>query len=145
MTWCVANARPRNLWSNIFQIYTGNTWFAIAATTIIATLIMKQLLLTEKNLENYVWAFMLIIAAILGKSVTYEPSRVSIRVMMFFLFMFGLIISTSFCTFLISTLTQPRLKHQIDSLPEAIQAGFVFAGGNIAWSRSQNDDWVIEN
>lgn len=137
VTWCVANARPRNLWSNIFRIYTSFAWTAIAAITFISAFIIKQLLRTEKKFEDFLWASMLSIGAILGKPVTYEPTRVSVRIMMFFLFMFGLLISTSFCTFLISTLTRPRLNHQIDNLPDAIQADLKFVSGNIALEHYQ--------
>lgn len=142
MTWCVAKARPRDLWSNIFQIYTIELWGAIAATTIIVAFTIKQFLRTEKIFEDYVWTFLLAIAAIIGKSITYEPSRVSIRVMMCFLFMYGLEISTSFSTFLISTLTQPRLKHQFDNLPDALRAGFKFASGNVAYEHYLRNDSV---
>lgn len=142
MTWCVASARPRDLWSNIFQIFTPITWLAIISTIIMFTIAVKQLLRSERKIESYGWAFMLSITAIIGKSVAYEASRTSVRVMMFFLFVFGLIISTSFCTFLISTLTQPRFKHQIDNLPDAIRAGFKFASGNLAYAHYHHADPV---
>lgn len=147
MTWCVANARPRDLWSNVFRIYSIHTWIGIGVSTLAITLTMKLLTSTETKFKNFIWAFMFTFTAILGKSVTYASSRASIRIMMSFLFIFGLIISTSFCTFLISTLTQPRLKHQIDNVPDAIRAGFKFAGGNIAYSHYlyDADDPVIVN
>lgn len=144
VTWCVANARPRDLWSNIFQIFTANSGIAIATTTIIVAFFLKQLLRTERKYENYVWTFMLTIAATFGHSLSYEPSRISIRVMMTFLFLYGLIITTSFSAFSISFLTQPRLKYQIDDLPDAVQAGFKFSGGNDAYSHlDASDDPVI--
>lgn len=148
LTWCVATARPRDLWSNIFQIYTFNTWAAILTTTFAVAFVLMHLIRTEDRFENYVWAFMLSIGAIIGKSITYEPTRISIRVMMLFLFMYGLIISTSFCTFLISTLTQPRFKHQIDNLRDAIQTDFKFASGNVAHAHYLGSDpvkWSQEN
>lgn len=145
MTWCVATARPRDLWSNIFQIYTVTSWSMIIGTTFFVAVVVKRLLRIENKFENFVWAFIFSIGAILGKSITYEPSRISIRIMMFFLFMYGLVISTSFCTFLISTLTQPRFKHQIDNLPDAVRNGFKFSSGNPAYLHYHQDDPVSEH
>lgn len=142
MTWCTAIARPRDLWSNIFRIFQINSWVAILTATFAVAAITKHLVRTEHVYESYVWAYMLTISAILGKPTSYEPSRVSIRVMVLFLYLFGLIISTSFCTFLISTLTQPRLKHQIDNLPEAVAAGFKFASGTVGFNHYQDDNPV---
>lgn len=144
MTWCVATARPQNLWSNIFQIYSPLAWSAIAAVMFLVALIVHHILRTENRCKNFMWAFMVSIAAILGQSLSYKPSRLSIRVMMIFLFTYGMIISTSFSALLISFLTQPRLKQQIYGLYEAIEAGFKFAGGNNAFSHlGDPDDPVI--
>lgn len=142
MTWCVAKVKPCPLWSNIFQIFTFITWIAVLTTIFTIAVIIKYFLRIDKRSENYMWALLLSIAAIIGKSITYNPSRVSIRVMMVFLFLYGLIISTSFCTFLISSLTQPRFGRQIDNLPDAIKAGFKFASGDSGYYHYIGEDPV---
>lgn len=144
MTWCVATARPQDLWRNIFQIYTPLAWSAIAVVIFMVAIIVYHLLRTENRCNNFVWAFMVSIATILGHSISYKPSKLSIRVVVICLFMYGMIIRTSFSALLISFLTQPILKYQIDDLYEAIEAGFKFAGGNNAFSHlGDPDDPVI--
>lgn len=69
--------------------------------------------------------------AALGQYACYEPQRVSIRIMMLFLFLYGLVMSSSFNSFLISILTQPRFKQQIDNLNLAIEKNVRFSGGEV--------------
>lgn len=141
-TWCVATARPQDLWQNIFSIYTVGTWLMLIAAIYFNALIIYLLIPLEDKNESYVWTLMIGMASALGQYATYEPHRISIRVMMVFLFMYGIVMSSSFNSFLISILTRPRFKQQIDSLDLAIKHDFQFAGGEVALSHYLGHDEV---
>lgn len=142
-TWCMATARPQELWRNIFGIYTIATWFILIGVIFINGFIIYLLIRVENRKENYIWTLMIGMASALGQYACYEPQRMSIRVMMVFLFMYGLIMSSSFNSFLISILTQPRFKQQIESLDMAIKADVKFTGGEVALSHYIGHDTVI--
>lgn len=144
-TWCVATARPQDLWQNIFSIYTVATWVILVATIFFNALIIYLLIRViddERRKESYVWTLMVGMASALGQYATYDPKRISLRVMMIFLFMYGLVMSSSFNSFLISILTQPRFKTQVDSLSLAIKNNFKYAGGEVALSHYLGNDSV---
>lgn len=142
-TWCMATARPQELWRNIFGIYTIATWCILIGVIFFNGFIIYLLIRVEDRKENYVWTLMIGMASALGQYACYEPQRISIRVMMVFLFMYGLIMSSSFNSFLISILTRPRFKQQIDSLGSAIKSDVVFTGGEVALSHYLGHDTVI--
>lgn len=142
-TWCVATARPRDIWRNIFGIYTWFTWFLLIAAIFFIAAVIHVFMKLEKRPENYAWTLMVGMAAALGQTATYEPWRASIRVLMCFLFMYGLVMTNSFNSFLISVLTRPRLKTQIDSVRSAINAHVEFTGGEVALSHYLAEDEVI--
>lgn len=144
-TWCVATARLQDLWQNIFSIYTVATWFTLVAAIFFNAFIIYVLIRViddEHKKESYVWTLMVGMASALGQYATYDPKRISIRVMMIFLFMYGLVMSSSFNSFLISILTQPRFKMQVDSLSLAIKHNFKYMGGEVALSHYLGNDSV---
>lgn len=63
---------------------------------------------------------------------------------MVFLFMYGIVMSSSFNSFLISILTRPRFKQQIDSLDLAIKYDVQFTGGEVALSHYLGHDEVLQ-
>lgn len=142
-TWCVAIARPQDLWQNIFSIYTVATWFTLIAAIFFNAFIIYLLIRVENRHESYVWTLMIGMASALGQYATYEPQRISVRTMMVFLFMYGIVMSSSFNSFLISILTRPRFKQQTDTLELAIENDFTFAGGEVALSHYLGNDAVI--
>lgn len=143
-TWCVAIAKPLEIWRNVFNIYTSTTWLAlIGAIFFIASLLHFGVHL-EKRHENYIWSSMNGLAAAIGQLVVYEPKRTSIRVLLIFILMYGMVMTTSFNSFLISILTSPRFKSQIDSVSDAIKSEMSFAGGEVAFSHFTDNNKVIE-
>lgn len=144
-TWCVATARPQDLWQNIFSIYTVGTWLTIIAAIFFNAFIIYLLIRVENKNESYVWTLMIGMASALGQYATYEPQRISVRVMMIFLFMYGIVMSSSFNSFLIGILTQPRYKQQINSLELAIKHDLKFTGGEVALSHYLGNDEVIKS
>lgn len=133
-TWCVATARPQELWRNIFGIYTLATWFILIGVIFFIAFVIYLFIGIENRVESYVWTLMIGMAASIGQYACYEPQRASIRVMMVFFFLYGLIMSSSFNSFLISILTEPRYKQQIDNVELALQENVHFAGGEVALS-----------
>lgn len=144
-TWCVATARPQDLWQNIFSIYTFGTWLMLVAAIFFNALIIYLLIRVENKQESYVWTLMIGMASALGQYATYEPQRISVRMMMIFLFMYGIVMSSSFNSFLIGILTQPRYKQQTDSLQLAIKHNFKFTGGEVALSHYLGNDDVTKS
>lgn len=144
-TWCVATARPRDIWRNIFGIYTMFTWSILIATIFFIASVIYAFMQLEHRPENYAWTLLVGMAAALGQTGSYEPWRTSIRVFMCFLFMYGLVMSTSFSSFLISILTRPRFKTQINTVRSAIDAGFQFTGGDLALSHYGGVDEVNDH
>lgn len=145
-TWCVATARPRDIWRNVFGIYTLFTWSALIAVIFLVATVIYAFMQLERRADNYVWTLLIGMAAALGQTAAYEPWRASIRVFMCFLFLYGLVMTSSFSSFLISILTQPRYKTQIDSVRSAIQADVQFSGGEVALSHYLGTDEVnIDN
>lgn len=143
-TWCVATARPQDLWKNIFSIYTIGTWLTLVAAIFFNAFIIYLLIRVENKNESYVWTLMIGMASALGQYATYEPQRISVRMMMVFLFMYGIVMSSSFNSFLIGILTRPRFKQQINSLELAIKHDLKFTGGEVALSHYLGNDEVIE-
>lgn len=141
-TWCVATARPQDLWRNIFGIYTIQTWIVLIGVIFLIGVIVYGLIHIEYKPENYIWSLMVSLASSLGLSITYEPTRSTIRVMLVFLFLYGLIMSASFNSFLISILTRPRFKPQVSSIRMAIEQEFEFAGGGVALDHYTDDSEV---
>lgn len=141
-TWCLAIARPQELWRNIFGIYTIGTWCILIGAIFFNGFIIYLLIRVENRKDNYIWTLMIGMASALGQYSPYEPHRISIRVMMLFLFMYGLVMSSSFNSFLISILTRPKFKQQIDSLGMAIGSDVDFTGGEVALSHYLGHDTV---
>lgn len=142
-TWCVATARPRDIWRNIFGLYTLFTWSMLIAAVFFIAAVIYAFMQLEHRRDNYAWTLLIGMAAALGQTASYEPWRASIRVFMCFIFMYGLVQTTSFNSFLISILTQPKFKTQIDSVRSAIDAHVQFSGGEVALSHYLGADEVI--
>lgn len=141
-TWCVATARPQDVWQNIFSIYTVSTWLSLVAAIFVNALVIYLLIRAENKHESYVSTLMIGMATAIGQYVSYEPQRISIRVMMIFLFLYGIVMSSSFSSFLLGILTRPRFKLQVDSLSLAMEYDFRYVGGELALSHYSNNDLV---
>lgn len=142
MTWCVAAAGPRDLWRNVFNIFTTTTWIAIICFVGIMALTVNFFQKFENKNENIIWSFMISLAGTTGKTVNYETKKSSARIVLFLLFFYGLIISTSFSSLLISILTRPKLDHQVANLIDAVTAKYKFTGGESVIYHLLVDDWV---
>lgn len=141
-TWCVATARPQDIWRNIFGLYTWFTWTALIAAVFFIAGTVYAFMQLEQRPDNYAWTLLVGMAAALGQTAPYEPWRASIRVLMCFLFLYGLVMTISFNSFLIAVLTQPRYKTQIDSVRSSIRANVEFTGGEVALSHYMGGDAV---
>lgn len=115
---------------------------ALIAAIFLIAFVIYVLIHIDKKSESYVWTLMIGMSASLGQYASYEPTRISIRVMMVFAFMYGLVMSSSFNSFLISILTRPRFKQQIDKLELAVSEEVYFTGGELALSHYTNNDPV---
>lgn len=141
-TWCVAVAKPLEIWRNVFNIYTTTTWLALIGAIFFIALLVHIGVHLENRHENYSWSALNGLAAAIGQFVIYEPKRSSIRVLLIFILMYGMVMTTSFNSFLISILTRPRFKAQINSIGDAIKIDMTFAGGEVAFSHFTENDKV---
>lgn len=141
-TWCVATARLQDVWQNIFGIYTVGAWLLLVGAIFFNALIIYLLTRVYNPEKSYVWTLLIGMASAIGQYASYEPQRTSIRVMMIFLFMYGIVMSASFSSFLLGILTRPRFKLQVDNLHLAIQYDFKYVGGEVALSHYLNNDSV---
>lgn len=145
VTWCVPRSKSRVIWRNIFQIFTAKVWIALFfASLLIATAIQVSNRM-EKRERNFVWSFMFSISTAIGRNSLFEPKRIPVRMLMIFLFLYGLVLSTSFSTFLISTLTKPHYTFQIQNVQQAVENHFHFIGGEVILSYFKGDDEVANN
>lgn len=141
-TWCVATARPQDIWRNIFNIYTVVTWLALVGAVFLIAFLVFIAVRLEKRRSKLFWTFLIGLAAAIGQYASYEPKRTSVRVLLIFVFMYGMVMTTSFNSFLISILTRPRFNAQVDSVQDAIDVGMTFAGGDVALAHFNGDDKV---
>lgn len=144
VTWCVSRSKARGIWRNIFQIFSTKVWFALIVATLVIAVAIRLITQVESRRENFVWSFMFSVSAAIGRNALFEPKRTSVRILMVFLFLYGLVLSTSFSTFLVSALTKPHYKYQVSNIEQAVERNFKFVGGEVVLSYFQGDDEVAD-
>lgn len=136
-TWCVKRAKLRSLWENIFSMFTLDMWLLIALVTqVIAFAICLIMCLHNQNkrMNAYSTGFLTGIATSLNlPAPKIAPLRASLRTLLISCLVYGIVLSNTFNSYLISVLSKPRTKFQVNSIEDAIENGFNFAGGNVIY------------
>lgn len=142
-TWCVAKAKPRELWKNIFNLFSTLVWSLIILVVCLMALMMYFFIKLDQKSENYVWMLLASLSVTLGLSTTYDPKNPNIRLIFFIFLFYGLLFSTAFNSFLVGVLTNPRQKEQISNLHQAVSSNLQFHGGTVTLEHFDAKDEVF--
>lgn len=141
-TWCVANAKPQELWRNIFNLFSAMIWGLIILIVFLMASMLYFFIKLDDRSENFMWMVMASLSVTMGLTSVYDPRSTNAR-MIFFIFLFyGLLFSSLFNSFLVGVLTNPRQKTQISNLYQAVEANLRFEGGTVALEHFTTKDEV---
>lgn len=144
-TWCVAVAKPEELWKGIFKLFPVRFWAGIIGIIYLFAAILYILSGIDDRHENFHWTFLASLSLTLGLATVYEPQRSNVRFMFFFFLFYGLIFSSFFHSFLVNVLSNPVRKAQVTSVQMAIDERYRFAGGTLPVSHFVGTDPVIQS
>lgn len=142
-TWCVANAKPEELWRNIFNLYSTLVWSLIILVLYLMALMLYFFIKLDYKSENFMWMLLASLSITLGLSTTYDPKNAKIRLIFFIFLFYGLLFSTAFNSFLVGVLTNPRQKEQVSNLHQAVTSNLQFNGGTVTLEHFDAKDEVI--
>lgn len=130
-TWCVANAKPEELWRNIFNLFSTTIWGLIILVVFLMASMLYYFIKMDHKSENFMWMLLASLSVTMGLTTIYDPKHPNAR-MIFLIFLFyGLLFSTLFNSFLVGVLTNPRQKEQISNLQQAVASNLEFNGGTV--------------
>lgn len=130
-TWCVATAKPEELWRNIFNLFSTLVWSLIILVVCLMAIMLYFFIKLDKKTENFMWMLLASLSVTMGISTTYDPKNTNTRIIFFIFLFYGLLFSTAFNSFLVGVLTNPRQKEQISDLPQAVASNLEFNGGTV--------------
>lgn len=142
LTWCVQKAGLIPKWLNIFALFTLEIWIIIIALVFLTAYIFKRFALWDNYPANLFWANLGTLSLTMALSFSYTPQRSSFRIFFISFLAYGMILATSYQSFLISVLTRPRYQHQVQSIEHAIRNEYKLAGGVAALSHYTKNDEV---
>lgn len=142
-TWCVAKAKPEELWRNIFNLYSTLVWSLIILVVYLMALMLYFFIKMDYKSENFMWMLLASLSITLGLSTTYDPKNTKIRLIFFIFLFYGLLFSTAFNSFLVGVLTNPRQKEQVSNLHQAVTSNFQFNGGTVTLEHFDSKDEVM--
>lgn len=139
-TWCVAVAKPEELWKGIFQLFDLIEWTGIIGIICLFAVILYIIAGIDDRNENMHWTLLASLSLTIGLATAYEPKKSNVRFMFFFFLFYGLIFSSFFHSFLVNVLSNPMRKPQVANAPMAIQQRYRFAGGTLAATHIDGGD-----
>ncbi len=141
-TWCVSNAKPEELWRNIFNLFSNLVWGTIIIIVFLMATMLYFFIKMDNKSESFMWMLLASLSVTMGLTTVYDPRNTKAR-MIFFIFLFyGLLFSTLFNSFLVGVLTNPRQKEQISNLYQAVSSDLQFNGGTVALEHFDAKDEV---
>lgn len=141
-TWCVANAKPEELWRNIFNLFTTFVWCLIILVVYLMALLLYYFIKLDNKSENFMWTLLASLSVTMGLATTYDPKNPTIRIIFFIFLFYGLLFSTAFHSFLVGVLTNPRQKEQVSDLQQAVASNLQFNGGTVTLEHFDAKDEV---
>lgn len=144
-TWCVAKAKPEDLWRNIFNLFSTLVWCLILLVVCLMAFMLYFFIKLDKKSENFVWMLLASFSITMGLATTYGPINTNSRVIFFIFLFYGLLFSTAFHSFLVGVLTNPRQKEQIRNLNQAVSLNLQFNGGTVTLEHFDGKDEVSDN
>lgn len=141
-TWCVAVAKPQDLWKSLFNLFSLNEWLGIISIIYMFAVILYVIIKIDNRNENFHWTLLASLSITMGLSTVYDPRKINIRFMFCILLFYGLVFSSAFHSFLVNVLTNPRQKPQVDNLKVAISNKFQYKGGTVPLAHYRGFDQV---
>nr|QGW45458.1 ionotropic receptor 87a [Bradysia odoriphaga] len=141
-TWCVANAKPEELWRNIFNLFSTTIWSLIILVVFLMASMLYGFIKMDHKSENFMWMLLASLSVTMGLTTIYDPKHTNARIVFFIFLFYGLLFSTLFNSFLVGVLTNPRQKEQISNLHQAVAANLEFNGGTVTLEHFDAKDEV---
>lgn len=149
-TWCVQRAKVRNLWENIFAMFTLDMWFLIVLCTQVVSLaiyvLMKFANRYHKKTEDCSYSKSFLISMTTALSLptpNFCPVYCPLRTLIIFCLVYGIVLTNTFNSYLISVITKPRTNLQVYSIDSAVHKGFRFAGGTVVYKHYEQNEEVL--
>ncbi|XP_073847891.1 ionotropic receptor 60a [Musca autumnalis] len=148
-TWYVKLADPRPAWMALYSIFQDLTWAAFIVMLLITWLTWFVLVyFLPEPPESREWSLTGInsMAVSICVSVNERPLCVASRFFFISLALYGLNVTSTYTSKLISVFSNPGYLHQIDTLAEVVEAGIPFGGNeeNRDWFDNDEDYWVFD-
>lgn len=144
-TWCVANAKPEELWRNIFNLFSTMIWGLIILIVFLMASMLYFFIKIDDRSENFMWMLLASLSVTMGLTTVYDPKSTNVRLIFFIFLFYGLLFSSLFNSFLVGVLTNPRQKEQISNLYQAAEANLEFNGGTVTLEHFDAKDEVSGN
>uniref|UniRef100_A0A1A9ZW92 Ionotropic glutamate receptor C-terminal domain-containing protein n=1 Tax=Glossina pallidipes TaxID=7398 RepID=A0A1A9ZW92_GLOPL len=149
-TWFVKLANPRPIWLALCSIFDTSTWLSLIGMLFISWMfwyIFVTLLPEPRKSKDFSLTGINNLAVVICVSVNERPFCHASRMFFLALTLYGLNVSTTYASKLISVLTDPGLMHQLNSLPEVVAAGIPFGGSEESrdWFENEEDQWIFDN
>lgn len=141
-TWCVAKAKPEELWRNIFNLFTTLVWGLIILVVFLMAVMLHFFIKLEDKSENFMSMLLASLSITMGLATTYDPKNTNVRIIFFIFLFYGLLFSTAFNSFLVGVLTNPRQKEQVSNLYQAVSSNLQFNGGTVTLEHFDAKDEV---
>ncbi|XP_058975261.1 uncharacterized protein LOC131801154 [Musca domestica] len=148
-TWYVKLADPRPAWMALYSIFENLTWLAFIVMLLITWLTWFVLVyFLPEPPETREWSLTGInsMAVSICVSVNERPLCMASRFFFISLALYGLNVTSTYTSKLISVFSNPGYLHQIDTLPEVVEAGIPFGGYEESrdWFDNDEDYWVFD-
>lgn len=131
-TWCVQAAPQKSRWKNIFYIFSMKLWIAIFAMFLVISLIIYFHYYFDKKQHNISWVLIHTLKICIGMAFEFKSKKNLIRFIFFIFFVYGFIISASFHSGTVRSITGEYYDKQIDSLNEMVKSKFKFVGSSFS-------------
>lgn len=131
ITFCVHSAGLAPAWLNPFKTFTWSLWLSVILTLFICGSFIFGVIKFEPDYQhhNYSWSLLATFGFCISMfTVEFEPRRVSIRIFIATLLVFGINSYAAYTSSLISILTKPRLDDQVSTVEDINNRGLVVYG-----------------
>lgn len=112
---CVPEAPTINLWLNIFLIFNAETWGYFVLTMLIAGTALYYFYKFYHHQENWWYCVAIGFFVTISVSVPINPSNALLRTYFLIFCIYGILVTTTFNSFLMSTIARPMKFTQIST------------------------------
>ncbi|XP_061399889.1 uncharacterized protein LOC133335599 [Musca vetustissima] len=148
-TWYVKLADPRPAWMALYSIFQNLTWAAFVVMLLITWLtwfVLVYFLPEPAESKEVSLTGINNMAVSICVSVNERPLCLASRFFFVSLALYGLNVTSTYTSKLISVFSNPGHLHQIDTLAEVVDAGIPFGGYEESrdWFDNDEDYWVFD-